>query len=139
MTFRQQNICQIMSTSVVSVGENDSLETINQIFSHGHFHHVLVIQDGNLVGLVSDRDVLKALSPNIGTVVESAADKATLEKRAHEIMITKMMVMGESATVGDAIDAFNEQGITCIPILNAQQQAIGIVSWRDILMAIPKD
>jgi len=40
-----------------------------------------VIESGKLIGVVSDRDLLKAISPNIGTMSETYRDEATLNKR----------------------------------------------------------
>jgi hypothetical protein len=39
-----------------------------------------------LCGVISDRDLLRALSPYVGTASENARDTATLRKRVHQIM-----------------------------------------------------
>lgn len=135
--MRQTSIRQIMSDSVVTVGVNDTLETIRQIFSHAKFHHLLVIENDVLVGVISDRDLLKALSPNLDTPAETLEDITTLEKRASEIMSTELVVLGGNATVGDAVDIFNQHMISCIPVVGDANKVLGIVSWRDILKAIP--
>jgi CBS-domain-containing membrane protein len=69
--------------------------------------------------VVSDRDLFKALSPNIGTNIETYKDTATLNKRVHQIMSRKPKILREDATVDAAIDLFNEHAISCIPILSA--------------------
>jgi acetoin utilization protein AcuB len=135
--MRQTSIRKIMSDSVVTVGANDSLETIRQIFSHAKFHHLLVVEDDALVGVISDRDLLKVLSPNLDTPAETLEDMATLEKRASEIMSTELVVLDGNATVGDAVDVFNQHLISCIPVVGAANKVLGIVSWRDILRSIP--
>lgn len=137
--MRRVKIKEVMSDSVVTVGMNDSLETIRQIFSHARFHHLLVIEGDRLVGVISDRDLLKALSPNLDTPAETVEDVATLQKRAHEIMSTGLIVLGTDATIGDALDIFNQHIISCIPIVGNNDEPLGIVSWRDILRAIPED
>jgi acetoin utilization protein AcuB len=127
---------RIMSTSVVTVSMDDSLSTIKEIFDRHGFHHVLVVEEGRLVGIVSDRDLLKALSPHLGTASETARDLASLNRRAHQIMSRKLITLGRDADIHDAIATFNRNRISCIPIVDAGNSPVGIVSWRDILEAI---
>src|SRR5487761_1531242 len=103
-----------MSTSVVTVSMDDSLSTINEIFDRHGFHHVLVVEEGRLVGIVSDRDLLKALSPHLGTASETARDLASLNRRAHQIMSRKLITLGRDADIHDAIATFNRNRISCI-------------------------
>lgn len=123
----------IMSKNVVTVGLDDSLALVKEIFDHSKFHHVLALEHGELLGVVSDRDLYKALSPNIGTAIESYKDTATLNKKVHQIMSRKPKTLREDATVDAAIDLFNQGGISCIPILSGHDKLVGILSWRDIL------
>src|ERR1039457_6340249 len=97
----------IMSRRVVTVELDDKISAVKEIFDNLKFHHVLVVEDGVLLGVVSDRDLLKALSPNIGTSTESYKDTATLNKRVHQIATRHPIVLREDATIDEAIDLFN--------------------------------
>ncbi len=126
-------ISQIMSNNVVTVEMDDSLGEVKKIFDSTRFHHLLVVENHTLVGVISDRDLLKSISPNIGTMAESAADEATLNKRVHQIMSRKPITLTAQADIDDAIMQFNNNDVSCIPIVNDKTEAVGIVSWRDIL------
>jgi len=127
------SIKKIMSTKLVTVSLDDQLSAVKAIFDNLKFHHVLVLDERKLLGIVSDRDLLKALSPNIGTVTESYKDLASLNKRVHQIMTRHPVVLQEEATVDDAIHLFNTQRVSCLPVVDSDGHPIGIVSWRDIL------
>ncbi len=129
-------ISKIMSTRLVSVEMDDSLSLVKDLFDQGRFHHLLVNGRDGLCGVISDRDLLKALSPNIGKAAETSKDLACLHKKAHQILTRKPITLPSTATVYDAIDIFNESAISCIPIVNQQNKAVGIVSWRDIIKII---
>jgi acetoin utilization protein AcuB len=59
---------EIMSTRVVTVEFDDSLATVKEIFDSLRFHHLLVVgSDRKLCGVISDRDLLRAISPYVGT------------------------------------------------------------------------
>jgi len=126
-------IDSIMSRKIVSVVFDDTLATVKHIFDEAKFHHLLVVEDERLHGVVSDRDLLRAVSPFIGSNVESARDLNTLNKRVHQIMTRKPITLRPEARIPDAIALFLAHRISCIPIVDAQFRPVGIVSWRDIL------
>ena len=86
-----------------------------------------------LTGIVLDRDLLKALSPQLGSAAETARDAATLSKRVHQIMSRKLVTLHPGAEVADAVRLFLEQRISCIPIVNEEFKPVGILSWRDVM------
>ena len=131
-----RSVKEIMSARVVTVMLDDKLSLVKEIFEHSKFHHLLAIEDGKLFGVVSDRDLFKALSPNIGTLTETHKDTATLNKRVHQIMTRKPVALLENATIGDAIDLFNVHGVSCIPVVDSTGRPVGIVSWRDVLRTL---
>ena len=124
---------KIMSTHVVTVGLDDSLREIKEIFDHGKIHHLLVEEKGQLYGVISDRDLWRAISPNLGTPFESSRDAATLNKRAHHIMTRKPISLHREADIFEAIAIFNKHSISCIPIVTDEGRIVGIITWRDIL------
>ena len=89
---------EIMSTPVVTVEMDDSLRAVKEIFDNSQFHHVLVVESGKLFGVVSDRDLLKAISPNIGTAAELNRDLATLKKKVHQIVTRNPVTLGSECT-----------------------------------------
>ncbi len=130
------SIEKIMSKSTVTVEMDDTLKLIKDIFDNTRFHHLLVVESGKLFGVISDRDLFKALSPNIGTAAETVKDTATLNKKVHQIMTRKPITLMSTAGIYDAIETFNTHDISCIPVVDDNRKPIGIISWRDILKAI---
>ncbi len=56
----------IMTARVVTVEMDDRLEVVKEIFDTMRFHHLLVVDEHKkLSGVVSDRDLLRALSPYV--------------------------------------------------------------------------
>ncbi|MBV1870346.1 MAG: CBS domain-containing protein [Gammaproteobacteria bacterium] len=126
----------IMSRQPVSVALDTSLKKVREIFDKAQFHHLLVVESGKLFGVVSDRDLLKAISPNLGTVSETQRDLATLNKRVHQILTRKPITLSPESDVYEAIHIFNNHNISCIPIVDDENKPLGLLSWRDILRAL---
>ena len=131
------SLAGVMTTRLVTVEIDDSLEVVKQIFDSVKFHHLLVVDSGKkLCGVISDRDLLRALSPYIGTLSENARDTATLKKRVHQIMTRQPVTLPPEATVADAVKVFLEHRVSCIPVVGPGFKAVGIVSWRDVLKSL---
>ncbi len=124
---------EIMSKEIVTVALDDTLYVVREIFENLKFHHLLVVEHGRLFGILSDRDLLKALSPTLESSAETHADRATLNKRVHQHMTRNPITLRENAPVYEAIRLFNTEPITCIPIVDETGRPVGIISWRDIL------
>ncbi len=122
-----------MSATVVSVEMDDSLAEVKRIFDNAHFHHLVVIANNKLVGVISDRDLLKALSPNINSAAVTAKDLACLNKKAHQIMSRHPITLLTTASIKDAVQTFNQHKISCIPIVDQNNKVQGIVTWRDVM------
>jgi acetoin utilization protein AcuB len=115
----------IMTARVVTVEMDDRLEIVKEIFDTMNFHHLLVVDENKrLSGVVSDRDLLRAISPYVGSVAETARDLATLNKRVHQIMTRRPVTL------------LLAHRISCIPIVDEESKPVGIVSWRDLLRAL---
>ena len=131
-------VSRLMTTTVVTVEMDDSLAAIKDIFDNTSFHHLLVVNDTRLLGVVSDRDLFKALSPHLGTAAETQRDLNSLDKKVHQIMTRGAITLPPDATVYDAIEIFDQHKISCIPIVDTEKRVLGILSWRDILRALEK-
>lgn len=132
------NVAKLMTLKPVRVSPDDSLAVVKQIFDHVKFHHVLVVENGILLGVLSDRDLFKALSPHIGTAAETPRDLATLNKKVHQVMRRKPVSLQPQAKVMDAIHLFNSEGVSCIPVVDSNNRPQGIISWRDIIRALDR-
>lgn len=128
-------IAEIMTAKVVTIEMDDSLEVIRDIFRKVRFHHLLVVENGKLVGVISDRDVLKAISPYVGTMSETDRDRATLNKRAHQIMSHHPVTVRESCPLQKAARLMLTRGVSCLPVTTVDGMVQGVVTWKDVFRA----
>lgn len=130
------NVETLMIRKLVTVELDDTLRTVREIFSHVKFHHLLVVEEGRLYGVLSDRDLLKAISPRIATASETEKDLATLNKKVHQVMTRKPVVLSPGDSVSRAIELINEHGVSCLPVVDADNRPVGILTWRDIFRTL---
>jgi len=123
----------IMTTDVITVAMDDTLRRIRELFSANNCHHVLVLDDTSLAGIISDRDVLEHISPQINSSVADARAMSTLQKRAHQIMTRTIVSVTKDMSVEEATQILLKEGISCLPVLSSSKGIEGILTWRDML------
>jgi acetoin utilization protein AcuB len=131
---------QIMSAHAVTVSMDDSLRTVKELFDKHRFHHLLVVEGRKLVGVISDRDLLKNVSPFVGReLTERAQDAATLNKRVHQIMSRKPVTVSAEATMSDVARTMLDNQVSCLPVVDREGHPVGIITWRDLLRQLIKE
>ncbi|WP_426360429.1 CBS domain-containing protein [Pseudocolwellia sp. HL-MZ19] len=126
----------IMSRDLIILDLDDNLEKAKQIFDETNIHHILVTDNHKLVGIITDRDVFKHLSPSVGTQRETAKDLLLLHKRVHLIMARNLVTAKASISLNEAVLLFHDNHISCLPVVNSTGEPIGIISWRDIIKIV---
>ncbi|MCP3130042.1 CBS domain-containing protein [Shewanella sp. KJ2020] len=127
-------IADIMSTRVVTVEMDDRLSVAKEIFDQANFHHLLVVDERKLEGVLSERDLLRAISPNLGSSAETVKDLETLQKRVHQVMTRNPVTIASHINLDTATRILLEHNIGCLPVLE-QGELVGIVTWKDLLRA----
>ncbi len=125
-----------MSKNLITLEIDDDLSKAKAIFDQHNIHHILILCDKQLVGVVTDRDLYKHLSPTIGTKNETPRDHSMLQKKLHLIMNRNLITAEKETSLNDAVLLFYDNHISCLPIVDNSMQPIGIVSWRDILKVL---
>ena len=124
----------IMTQPVETITMDDSVKHIRDVFEHKNYHHLIVVGDqGECAGVISDRDLLKNISPFIGKPTERTADTFSLQKRAHQIMTRQLVAVRAQTSLRAATRVMLDHRISCLPVVDANKVCIGIVTLRDIV------
>ena len=124
----------IMTTPVGTVSMDDSVETIKEIFDHSSYHHLIVLgDDGKCAGVISDRDLLKNISPFIGKMGERTSDVNCLKRRAHQIMTRQLVAVRAHTSLRAAARVMLDHRISCLPVVDARKHCVGIITVRDLV------
>lgn len=133
-------IAEIMTAKPVTVNMDAELWQIKNIFDSVLFHHLLVVDetDGTFAGIISDRDLLRSLSPYIHTASESLRDIETLQKRAHQVMSRHPVTVTPETDCNIAVKKMLDADVSCLPVVNEAGAVVGIVTWKDFLRSYLK-
>jgi acetoin utilization protein AcuB len=123
---------KIMSRNVVTVAPDAALMDIRKRLEEGGFNHMLVVEGGTLRGVISDRDVLQALSPFLDTYSEEHRDVKTLSQPASAIMQTTPITVSPDTPIADASQTLLDHRVSSLPVVEGDA-LVGIVTGKDML------
>jgi CBS domain-containing protein len=125
----------IMGKNVVRISVSERLSTVEDIMTLGHVRHMPVVRGGKLVGVVSERDLLRA-SLSVLSEHRGAERRAFL----HVVEIARVMsappiVIGPDATIDEAALVMAEKKIGCLPVVE-NDHLLGMVTETDVLRSV---
>ena len=125
-------LSSIMTPDPIVVAPDNSVHhALGILLRHG-FRHLLVTEERSLVGVVSDRDLFRNLSPFIDKLAERTRDRATLKRRIHQIMSRHPVTASPDIDTRDAAQLMLKNAVSCLPIVE-NGRLVGIVTSRDLL------
>ncbi len=129
-------IADLMSTKLFIVSPEDSVEGAVRMLQQRGVRHLLVVDGHDLVGIISDRDIKRALDStkakhkkllNLGGLFFLLEPIAV-----REIMTADPVTIGPSATAQEAATLMLSKRFGALPVVKAGK-LVGIVTETDLL------
>ncbi|GAB4345060.1 MAG: acetoin utilization AcuB family protein [Desulfobulbaceae bacterium] len=113
------------------VGEAEKL-----LATRGFRHLPVVDGEGRLAGMVTDRDLRSALPSSLKGGDDREAELSRVrEQPVSDIMSTRTMVLRTVSTLDDAMLFFEKRSVGALPVLDAEDRVVGILSFTDLMKA----
>jgi CBS domain-containing membrane protein len=123
---KNSTVKAIMMGSPVTLKPDDTLDLANDIISLGRIRHIPVLKDDQLVGLLSERDVMAvAATEFFGTrMLQSLLIKDVMKK--------KVVTVKPKTPIKVAAHIMRDKKIGCLPVVS-EGALVGLVTTTDIL------
>jgi acetoin utilization protein AcuB len=125
-------VADIMTRKLITVPPDLSIGELQPLFKQHRIHHLLVVENNKLLGVISDRDVLRSISPFARTSAADEKDNYTLSRKAHQIMSKKIISVSSDMNLRDACARLLDNGVSLLPVID-NKKLVGVLSWKDIL------
>jgi acetoin utilization protein AcuB len=125
-----------MSKEVITVKVNDTLQqAINLMMDH-QISTLPVVEDGKLVGIVTDRDVKRA-SPSSATLLDIQQALYHLSRlEVGAIMTAHAITVRPDLTIEEVAEIMLERRISGLPIVDDKGEIKGIITKSDLFKAM---
>ncbi|MGN6183316.1 MAG: CBS domain-containing protein [Thermoanaerobaculia bacterium] len=118
-----RHIRDVMTTNPESVTSKDSIHDVARIMKNQDTGVVPVVDGRKIIGLITDRDI----------VVRGIAEgRDVSDLRVNEIMTKSVRTVREDADVNDVLQTMGNAEIRRVPVVNQNDELVGIVSIGDI-------
>ncbi len=111
---------QVMSRPVITVTPETRIDQLKEILRVNRISGVPVVQDDQLVGIISIEDLIKAL------------EKGEMQATVGEKMSRRVITVNAQDSVVEAVKRFGEHGVGRLPVLDSSGHLVGILTSGDI-------
>jgi CBS domain-containing protein len=134
----------VMTTPAVSVGPHVTATTAARVLAGHRFTALPVVEDGDLVGIVTEIDLLHgrvrhdARSPLLAAELAAGVAPQTVR----DVMTVDVLVATRTTDVADLVETMRARRVRSVPVVAGGvrgRELVGIVTRRDILAAIARD
>lgn len=128
-------VSDMMQTEVVSLGVGDRLDLAEDIMRLGRIRHLPVLEEGRVVGLVSNRDLLAA---SLSKVLEfDPVQRRTFVRsvQVEEVMSRSPQTVEPDAPLREAAALMLHRKIGCLPVVKPDGTLVGLLSESDLIRA----
>ncbi len=126
-------VAERMTKNPISVTSDATIAEAARLMKKNHFHRMIVVDGGKLVGYFSDRDVMR-VSPSPATTLSRFEIRELLDKlTVREIMHRKVITVREDATIEEAALIMYNNKVGGLPVVSDVGAVVGIITATDIL------
>lgn len=122
----------VMQAHPVTATLETRLPQLVRLLQRGGFRHLPVLDDGRLVGIISDRDVKQSTASAASTAEGRARDRLLEELTAAQIMAREVVTIGPTAGLDEAARLMATRKISALPVTEGDR-LVGIVTETDVL------
>ena len=131
-------VSQLMTEDVVRLGPDDDLLTARTMMWDEDVRHIPIVDtDGEIVGLVTHRDVVRLAGRAARELTLSAQNDALSAVKVRDFMTTDVATIESQSTINEAAEMMLENKFGCLPVVIGTRLA-GILTESDFVRLVAR-
>jgi CBS domain-containing protein len=123
----------LMTEKVFSIHADEDLEKLNSLMADIHIRHVPVVDDdGEVIGIVSQRDLLRSALDSIGLLPQAEQKDLLSNTTVREIMVADPETVEATGDIDEAGQIMLDNKLGCLPVVEGTR-LIGILTEADFI------
>ncbi|MCL2549458.1 MAG: CBS domain-containing protein [Methanimicrococcus sp.] len=136
--FTGRQVKEVMfQTTIITINSSERLVHARHLMLENNIGRIPVMEDGKLVGVISERDVAVALQEFKDHVPDNYQENQIKNLLVADVMSRNPITANPSSSAEDIVDFMVNKNIGLIPILDDSGKLVGIITRRSLILAIP--
>lgn len=124
-------VVDVMTRAPLTVTATETIGEADDLMSQNKIRQLPVVKGKELIGIITDRDLLSFLS---GSLLASPEQRElALKTRVREIMTSDPITVGPDDDLEEAVELLIEEKVGGIPVVDETEGLVGIVTYVDVL------
>lgn len=124
-------VIDVMTKNPLSISPAETVAQAEELMAENKIRQLPVVEDHTLVGIVTDRDLRSFLS---GPLLSAPAERErALNTSIGDMMTTEPLTLAPDDKLQDAVELLIEEKIGGVPVVDASEGLVGIVTYIDLL------
>ena len=133
MRAQDTPVSEVMQPEFMHLSPRDGLDFVEEVMGLGRVRHFPVLDDGKLVGIVSQRDLLAA---SLTRVLDFDGEHRRAFLRSvevGEVMTRTVRTVPPDATLAEVARLFDRHKIGCVVVVDGDGTPLGLATETDLL------
>lgn len=127
-------VAELMSTDPLTIDPETSIQEAHEILERCGIRHLAIVRGTELVGIVSDHDLVPAVEELAHRQVATPEDPTLSIPTVAQIMGSETFTVGAESDVLEATRLILQHKVGCLPVVR-NGRVVGLLTERDILGA----
>jgi CBS domain-containing protein len=135
--MKEHTVREIMIDSPVTLKPDDTLKLANDVISLGRIRHIPIVENGKLVGVLSERDMIGAAANRIFGLKHKTRSALLRTLLIKDIMKKRLLTIEPDTKIKDAARLMAAKKIGCLPVVSGDA-LVGLITTTDVLRYVER-
>ena len=133
--IRELRVRDVMTPDVETLSPTDDVDIADMVMRLDRLHHLPVVEDGTILGVVSQRDVARYQTSPARDLPPEARRRAMLRVKIRDMMSGPARTIDAEAPIAQAAKLMQAHYLGCLPVTH-DGELVGIVTGTDLMRVL---
>lgn len=126
-------VSEYMTRKVVVAEPDNAFSQVQQLFVEYNIHHLPVVYDDRLIGIISSNDVMKVYATKLSGLEDTSPASLDEHFSIDGLMTHEPTSIHPEEPLAKAIDILSEGKFQALPVIDDEGKIVGIISNKDMV------
>ncbi|PKL66777.1 MAG: inosine-5-monophosphate dehydrogenase [Methanobacteriales archaeon HGW-Methanobacteriales-1] len=131
--YENKSVQNLMSEDLITVSPSDRLVHARRVMMDAKVGRLLVMEEGNLVGLITSKDISRAMISFRKVVPDKHKSARIRNLLVDDVMSQGIRMVSMTSSIPEVAQMMLDQGISGFPVADENKNTVGLITKTDLL------